>query len=49
MLDNLAHIFVKATSAVLIVSMISFSTLLRFLLLGWVGEQDLENVVILKR
>lgn len=49
MLDNLASIFVKTYSAILVVSLISFSALLRLLLLARVGEQDLENVVILEQ
>jgi len=48
-LDNLDSIFVKTSSAVLVVSMIGFPALLRLLLLGRVGEQDVENVIILKR
>jgi hypothetical protein len=49
MLDNLANIFVKTYSALLVVSMISFPALLGFLLLGRVGGQEVENVMILKR
>ena len=49
MLNRLACIFVKTSSAEFIVSMKRFPALLRLLLLGQIGEQDLENLIISKR
>jgi len=49
MLDNLASSLFKTSSAVPVVSMVSFSGLLCFLLLGRVGEPDVENVIMLQR
>jgi hypothetical protein len=49
MLDNLASILVKTCSAVHVVSIVNFPGLLCFLLLGRVGEPDVENVIILQR